>query len=148
MKTVYEVLQEFKTKFPGSIAWRTKKHCAVIEKHLNLEEKVIFAFAAQKNNDLFELCHTYVFALTNKRILIASKRLLFGYFLISVTPDLFNDLKVRQGLFWGGVTIDTVKELICFSNVAKKGLDEIETRVSEFMMEEKKKYIHPSNNGL
>lgn len=49
-------------------------------------------------------------------------------------------MQVYQGLLWSKVTIDTVKEEIVLSNLSKKGTDEIETRISEFMMEEKKKY--------
>ena len=36
--------------------------------------------------------------------------------------------------------IDTVKEKVILSNLSKKGLDEIETTISEFMMEAKKNY--------
>ncbi len=144
MKNVYKYVCEFNKKHPGSVCWwRNKKHCEVIERHLNPGEKVIFAFSAQKNDSPFDFFFTHVFALTNKRILIARKRLIFGYFLTSVTPDLFNDLKVYQGIFWGNVKIDTVKELIVFSNISKSGLPEIETQVTEFMMREKKKYHHP-----
>lgn len=67
-------------------------------------------------------------------------RLLFGYFLYSITPDMFNDLTVYSGLIWGKVAIDTVKEIVYVSNLSKKSLDEIETKVTEYMMEEKKKY--------
>ena len=35
MATVYEKLLEFKNKYPGTIAWRLKKHAAVVEKYLN-----------------------------------------------------------------------------------------------------------------
>ena len=59
---------------------------------------------------------------------------------MSVTPDMFNDLTVFSGLIWGKVYIDTVKETIVLSNIAKDALDEIETQVTEYMMTEKKKY--------
>lgn len=148
MKTVYEILQDFRHRHPGSVTWwRCKKHCKIIEKHLNKGECVSFAFAGQKNDNPFDIFNTYVCVLTNKRLLMARKRLLFGYFLISVTPDLFNDLKVASGIFWGTVTIDTVKELIYFSNVTKSGLDEIETNITEFMMTEKQKYATPNHNN-
>ena len=52
-------------------------------------------------------------------------------------------MQVYQGLLWGKVTIDTVKEEIVISSISKKGLDEIETRITEFMMQEKKKYQNP-----
>ena len=78
--------------------------------------------------------------LTNRRILIAQKNLIFGYTLISITPDLFNDLTVYQGIIWGKVIIDTVKEVVTLTNIDKRALPEIETAISSFMMEEKKKY--------
>lgn len=48
--------------------------------------------------------------------------------------------KFILGLIWGKVTIDTVKEEVVITNLAKDSLREIETEISEFMMEEKKKY--------
>ena len=67
--------------------------------------------------------------------------LLWGYFFITVTPDMFNDLTIRKGLIFGSVIIDTVKEKIVLSNIDPNALDEIETVISEYMMEEKKKYL-------
>jgi len=130
----------FNKKYPNTIAWRKLKHAAVVEKHLNPGEKVLYAFCAQKNASHGEIFNTCCFTLTNKRILIGQKRVLFGYTLTSITPDLFNDLEVYQGIFWGMITIDTVKELVNLSNIDKKALDEIETNITEFMMNEKKKY--------
>ena len=58
---------------------------------------------------------------------------------------MYNDLKIYEGLFWGKVKLDTIKELIIISNLDKKALDEIETNVSELMMKEKKKYQDREN---
>ena len=139
-KTCYDFVKEFKRKYPMTIAFRLKKHSKVIEKHLNPDEKVLYAFAAQKNANVFEIFYTNVIALTNKRILIATKRVLWGYFLVTITPDMFNDLTVRKGLIFGSVLIDTVKERVALSNLDPNSLPEIETIISEYMMEEKKKY--------
>lgn len=68
-----------------------------------------------------------VVALTSERILIGRKRVVMGYFLTSITPDLFNDLKVSGGLIWGKVYIDTAKEFVTLSNISKPALVEIET---------------------
>ena len=138
--SVYEELKKFKKKYPMTISWRLKKHAKIIEKHLNPEEKVLYAFAAQKNDNPLDIITTYAVVITNKRILLASKRVLFGYFLISITPDLFNDLSVKMGIIWGKVIIDTVKEVVTLSNIQREALDEIETAVTEYMMEEKQKY--------
>lgn len=140
MNKVYEEALRFKRRYPGTIAWRLKKHCQRIEEHLNPDEEVLYVFTGQKNNKFYDIISTAVFVITNKRLLIANDRLLFGYFLYSITPDMFNDLTVYSGLIWGKVAIDTIKEIVYVSNLSKKSLDEIETKVTEYMMEEKKKY--------
>ena len=140
MKDVYTYAKEFKNKYPMTIAWRLKQNSKIIEKHINPDEKVTYAFVAQKGNNPLDIFSTCVVALTNKRLLIGRDRVVVGYFLDSVTPDLFNDLKVLSGVIWGKIHIDTAKEFIALSNIDKKALPEIETQISSFMMEEKKLY--------
>ncbi len=140
MKSVYELALEFKKRHPFTIGWRIRQNSSVVEKHLNADEHVLYAFVAQKNNNPFNILGTAVIALTNKRILIGRKRVVIGYFLNSITPDMFNDLKVTSGILWGKIYIDTVKEFIALSNISKDALAEIESQVSSYMMEEKKKY--------
>lgn len=141
MNNVYEMIRTFKKRFRGTICWRLKAHSKVVQKHLNPEERVMYAFAAQKGYSTFEIFNTYVVAVTNKRIILAQKRVLFGYLFLSVTPDLFNDLTVNTGLVWSKVIMDTVKEVMTLSNISKKAADEIETSITEMMMREKKKYV-------
>lgn len=138
-KTLQE-LKKFKSQFPLTIAWRLKAHSKVIERHLNPGETVNFVFAAQKGYSSYDIFSTFVVVLTNKRILLAQKRVLWGYTYLSVTPDMFNDLTVHSGLIWGKVYIDTIKETMILSNIDKAALDLIETQVTEYMMTEKKKY--------
>lgn len=141
MSSIYEYARQFKNKFPHTVCWwRLKSHASVIERHLNPGEIINYAFVGQRNDKFYDLFGTCIVAVTNKRLLIAQKRVVFGYFLTSITPDLFNDLEVYQGLLWGKVTIDTVKEVVVITNLDKRSLPEIETNVTEFMMEEKKKY--------
>jgi hypothetical protein len=140
MENVYKKVLKFQNKYPWTIAWRLKKNAKVVENHLHNDEVVHYAFAAQKNNSIFNIFSTAVIALTNKRILIGRKRVIYGYFLNSITPDLFNDLKVTGGLIWGKVYIDTIKEYVALSNIDKDALKEIEEKITSFMMEEKKKY--------
>lgn len=137
---VYEKLVEFKEKYPMTVAWRLKKHAKIVDKHLNPGEEVLYAFAAQKNESSLDIFMTYAVVLTNKRIILAQKRLIFGYFYTAITPDMFNDLTLKMGVIWGSVHIDTVKEVVKLSNIQKGALDEIETYITEYMMEEKKKY--------
>lgn len=146
MGKCYQFVNEFKKKYPSTISFRLNKHCEIIEKHLNPDEKILYAFPAQKNTSVFEIFYTNVVALTNKRIMIATKRVLWGYFFVTITPDMFNDLTVRKGLFFGSIIIDTIKEKVCLSNISPKALPEIETIITEYMMEEKKKLSMTEKN--
>ena len=146
MKSCYKMVREFKNKYPITIAFRLKQHCKVVDMHLNTDEEVIYAFAAQKNFGSFDIVNTNVVALTNKRIIIATKRLIWGYFFISITPDMFNDLTVTKELLWGKVQIDTIKETITLSNIDPRALQEIENNITTYMMEEKKKYKEKEQN--
>ncbi len=137
---VYQKLKEFKKQYPKTISWRLKKHAKIIDTHLNPGEKIKYAFAAQKNNNPFDIISTYAVVLTNKRILLGTKRMVFGYFFTAITPDMFNDLKVEMGIIWGKVIIDTIKEEVYLSNIQREALDDIETSITEYMMAEKKKY--------
>jgi len=137
---LYLKLRAFKSKYPMTISWRLARHANVISKHLTEGETVRYAFAAQKNDHWYDIITTYAVVLTNKRILIGTKRLLFGYFFISITPDMFNDITIKMGLIWGKVHIDTVKEYVIFSNIQKEALPEIQKHISEYMLEEKRKF--------
>lgn len=140
MDEVYRRALKFKKLHPSTIGWRLKKNSEIVERHLNPDEHVIYVFVAQKNDNPLDILGTAVIALTDKRILIGRKRVVFGYFLDSITPDLFNDLKVKGGIIWGKVYIDTVKEFITLSNIGVEALPEIETQISSYMMDMKKKY--------
>lgn len=140
MGEVYKRVKQFKEKHPMTVAWRLRANSRVVEKHLNPDEYVIYAFAAQKSVSSLDVFSTAVVALTNKRILMGRKRAVFGYFLNSITPDMFNDLKVMSSMIWGKIYIDTVKEFITLSNIDKSALDEIETEITSYMMEAKKLY--------
>jgi len=131
MGKVYPLIARFIDRYPFTLAWRLKSHAKVLEKHLNPGEEIIYAFAGQKNASLFS---TSIVLLTNKRILIGSKRVVFGYFLTSVTPEMFNDFKVSNLILWGKVYIDTVKEFIVISGLQKKALVEVETNFSEYIL--------------
>ena len=141
MGEVYQLVHKFKKKYPATVAWRLKKHCKIVEKFLNPGEEVIYGFCGQKNENSADMFSTYAVALTNKRILIAQKRVLFGYSYYTVTPDMYNDMQVFGGLIWGKIYIDTVKELVVVSNISKSALSEIETVVSEYMIQMKKKFV-------
>ena len=138
MPNVLKMVNDFVRKYPGGVYWfRLAKHSKVVEEHLNEDEVVNYAFVAQKNNSLFDVFSTCVVCVTDKRIVMGQKRLLFGYSFSTVTPEMFNDMQVYCGIVFGKITIDTIKETIYFTNVSKKALVEIESEVSTFMLEEK-----------
>ncbi len=140
MSSVYKKVLEFKSKYPQTIGWRLKQNSEIVERHLHSDEEVLYAFIAQKNDSNFNIFGSAVIALTSKRILIGRKRVVIGYFLNSITPDMFNDLKISGGFIWGKVYIDTIKEFVTLSNISNDALTEIENEISTYMMEEKKKY--------
>lgn len=140
MGICYKKALEFKNKYPSTIAWRIKAHSKVVEKHLNHDEEVLYVFVGQKDFGYFDIFSTNLIALTNKRIMIVSKRVLFGYNFKSITPDMYNDLTVMSGIIWGKICIDTVKEIVQLSNLDKDALPEIETKITQFMINAKKEY--------
>lgn len=140
MGKVYEQALKFKKAYPTTVAWRIKENASIVEKHLNPDEVPIYTFVAQKNDNFFDIFSTAVVCLTDKRILIGRKRVIVGYFLDSITPDMFNDLKIKSGIIWGKIHIDTVKEYVTLSNISYPALSEIETQISSYMMEAKKLY--------
>ncbi len=137
-RDIYLQAKAFKKKYPMTVAWRLKKNAKVVEKYLRPNEEVLYVFVAQKNNNPFDIFTTAVLTLTTERLIIGRKRVVFGYFFDSITPDLFNDLKVLSGIIWGKIHIDTVKEYITLSNLDKASLPEIEKMISSYMNEQKK----------
>lgn len=140
MSKCYEMVKRFKSKYPSTVAFRLARHCEVVDMHLNPDEEILYAFPAQKSSKFYEMFYTNVIALTNKRIIVATKRIVWGYFFISITPDMFNDLTIHRGLLWGSVVLDTVKEEVFLSHISRNALEEIETIMSEYMIKEKKRY--------
>ena len=136
----YEMVRKFIKKYPLTIAWRVKEHCKIIDKHLNDGEKLLYVFVGQKNDRSVDIFNTNVVALTDKRIMVATKRVVFGYFFKSITPDMYNDLTVGKGLIFGRVEIDTIKEVIMITNIDPNALSEIETNITEIIIRQKKEY--------
>ena len=139
-RSVYKMVLRFKERYPMTVGWRIKQNASIVEKHLNPGEEVRYAFIAQKNDNPLNFFESAVIALTNKRILIGRKRVFVGYFLNSITPDMYNDLEVMSGIFWGKIYIDTIKEFVALSNISTDALNEIETAITRYMMEAKKMY--------
>lgn len=141
-----DYVKAFKKQYPSTLCWRLNKHAKLIDENLADGEIVTYAFAAQNNASHGDIFDTAVLAITNKRLLIAQDRILIGYKFNSVTPDLYNDLQIHAGILWGGLTIDTVKETIEFSNISKKALSEIQKSISALMIEAKYKKKDKKNS--
>ena len=140
MDRCYEKVMAFKKKFPGCLTFRLKKHCNVIDKHLNPGEELLYAFAGQLNDSPLKIFDTGVICVTSERLVVAQNYLWPGYKFISITPDLYNDLTIKSGIIWGTIGIDTIKESVYISNISKASMPEIETIVTTFMQEMKKSY--------
>ena len=135
-KSILEAqLAEFKRKYPLTIGWRLKKNSRVVLEHLHDDEVIKYAFYAQKNNNPLDFTSTAIIAVTNKRLVTGRDRVVIGYFFDSITPDMVNDLKVKSGIIWGKIEIDTIKEFIVLSNISKSALVEIEREVGSAMLE-------------
>ncbi len=130
-----QFLAEFRSKYPMTVGRRLKKNGRVVLEHLYDDEVIEYAFYAQKNRSSFDIFGTAVVALTNKRLVIGRDRVVIGYFFDSITPDMFNDLKVKSGIIWGKIEIDMVKEFIILSNIDKRALTEIEKKISSYMID-------------
>ena len=138
---IYSRVNEFFKKFPLTIAWRLKQHSKIMAKHINPEEKIFYIFPAQKNDSVFDIFSTCLVAFTSQRILIVQKRVIPGYRLNSITPDLFNDFQVSKGIIFGKVTIDTAKEVVHLTDLDPRSLTDIETNLSEYLLHEKPKIL-------
>ncbi len=139
-KDVYIRVKQFKKLYPLTVAHRLKKHSKIVQMHINPDEKLLYAFPAQRNESSFILINSCVVAITNKRLIIGQKRVLWGYFFTTITPDMYNDLQVNKNMLWSSISIDTIKENIYLSNIDPKGAVEVETQITDFMMKEKRKY--------
>ena len=139
-KEIYKRVKEFKRKYPKTIAFRLKAHAKVASQFVGEDEEVKYVFAAQKNFKSYEIINTNIVVLTDKRLVVATKRLIFGYFIKMITPDMFNDLTIKEGIIWGKVIIDSVKEKVVLSNIDPKALSEIDDNITMTMIEEKKEY--------
>ncbi len=138
--SVYSLVRKFKRKYSLTIAFNLKKHSKVVQDVIDPDEKLLYAFCGQRNDSHSLLFDSCVVVLTSKRLVVGQKRVLWGYKVITVTPEMFNDLTINAGLIFGRIEIDTIKERIFISDIEKKALDEIETNVNNIMLKIKRQH--------
>lgn len=142
---IYEEVKKFKRKYPLTITFRLKSHAKVASKFVDDDEEIKYVFAAQKNYQSYEIFNTNIIVLTDKRLIVVTKRLIFGYFFRMITPEMFNDLTVKSGIIWGKVIIDTVKEQVVLSNIDTRALSEIDDNITMYMLEAKRNLKESEN---
>lgn len=142
---IYEEVRKFKRKYPLTIAFRLKSHAKVASKFVDDDEEIKYVFVAQKNYHSYEIFNTNLVVLTDKRLIVVTKRLIFGYFFRMITPEMFNDLTVKNGIIWGKVIIDTIKEKVVLSNIDSRALSEIDDNITMYMLEAKKSLKESDN---
>lgn len=141
VKSIYERCLEFKKKYPKTIIWRLKKHCDVVQNHLNDDEVCLYAFFCQKDTGITLPFYSTVIVFTNKRMLLGRKKFFGRYYYTSMTPDMLNDFEIRANILFGMVEIDTVKEHFIINCLDKKSLKKIEDALSKYLVDEKIKYM-------
>lgn len=92
-----------------SRSW-TLKHFATIEKQLQNDEEVLFAFVGLHNyQSLTVHNHNFAYALTNKRFIMGQKKMMGENIQIVLRKNL-NDVTKSTGMLTGILTFDTIKE--------------------------------------
>ena len=138
--SIYESVKAYKEKYPSTLAFRLKKHAEVVENNLKDGERVLYAFCGllstptvTNGENSTSLQGTAVVALTNKRIIIGHKGLLFGSKVKSIDMKKYNDMTVDKGLIWSKLNIDTFKEEFNIGGLTSDGASEAEECVSRII---------------
>lgn len=111
----------------GTSSKQSLKHFKVIEDTLMKDEEVLMTFIGLHNfESLAKHENNYAYAVTNKRIIMAQKKLLAGENIKMVLLHLLNDISLEtatgKGMVMNAVlTIDTVKEEFNVMVSAKQG---------------------------
>ena len=137
--TIYQKAKRFLLRYPFTVAFRVRAHAKVASEFVGADEEIKYVFVAQKNFNSWDFLNTNIIVLTDKRLIVATKRLIFGYFFRMITPDMFNDLTIKKGIIWGKVIIDTISEKVVLSNIDCGALAEIDDNITMYMLEQKKK---------
>ena len=107
-----------------------EKHFGVIERNLLPDEEVLMAFIGIHNyQSMTKHDGNYAYAITDKRVLMAQKKLI-GENLTIVLLENLNDVSISTGVLAGTITFDTLKETFNVM-VDKKQTNNIMTKIHE-----------------
>lgn len=128
----------------GIVGWG-KKHFKVLEHSLASDENATICFVAISETDSSSGFHAY--AITNKRILCAQKRLIAGESVKSVNLDNLNDITFRTDLYHGYLELDTFKERMSLRFPEKADAKRLYALINEYFSDFKKK-SNPSAGAI
>ena len=103
------------------------KHFEIIENNLQPDEKVLMTFIGLHNYiSISKHENNFAYALTDKRLIFAQKKLLVGEIIKSISLDFINDVTLEtatgSGLLMNAIlTFDTMKETFNVMVNAKQG---------------------------
>lgn len=110
------------------------KHFTLIQDSLAPDEEVLMCFVGLHNYvSASKHDGNYAYAISNKRIIMAQKRMIGEHFQTIAFNNL-NDIALNTGLMMGVIVIDTVKEVfnIC---VNKKQAKKINEQIHDLLIE-------------
>lgn len=105
MGRVYEKLMLFKNRYPHTLTSRLYAHATVAENSLADKEEVLYASCG-----FDELFRTIIFVVTDKRVLVARKKLVYGYYCTSIDKEKICQINTSKGMFLTNVSIRTLTE--------------------------------------
>ncbi len=123
------------------------KHFSLIEKNLAPDEEPIMCFIGLHNyKSITKHDNNYAYAVTNKRIMMAQKRII-GESFQSVLPDRLNDVSLGAGLLVGIITIDTMNETFNVM-VGKTHAQNINQKIHEALTQSKQNTQQPTGSTI
>lgn len=107
-----------------------EKHFGIIEKNLLPDEEVLMTFIGVHNyQSMTKHDGNYAYAITNKRVIMAQKKLMGENLKIVLLKNL-NDISTSTGMLMGTITFDTIKETFNVM-VDKKQTNNIMAKIHE-----------------
>lgn len=114
------------------------KHFGIIEKNLSSDENILMTFIGIHNyHSTTKHDNNFAYAITNKRILMAQKKIVGEVFQV-VLMDNLNDITLRTGMVFGIIEIDTFKEKFNVA-IAKQEAENINKKIHEIIYSAKNK---------